>query len=116
VSQSKQLALLWRFCRDRKTLQNKAIVFSVFSDKLVGAKCSNLKPYKNSNMNQNATECLPIAIKRLPVNVNKEQYELLTQIAGQEKRSLSGQLAKILDDWLQQYQRDRTNTKGEKSQ
>jgi len=35
-------------------------------------------------MNQNATECLPMAIKRLPVNVNKEQYELLTQITGQE--------------------------------
>ena len=66
-------------------------------------------------MNQNATECLPMAIKRLPVNVNEDQYQLLTEIAGQEKRSLSGQLAKILDDWLQQYQRDRTNTKGAKS-
>jgi len=64
-------------------------------------------------MNQNATECLPMAIKRLPVNVNEDQYQLLTEIAGQEKRSLSGQLAKILDDWLQQYQRDRR--KGAKS-
>lgn len=62
-------------------------------------------------MNQNTTECLPMAIKRLPVNVNEEQYELLTQIAGQEKRSLSGQLAKILDEWLQQYQRDRAKSK-----
>jgi len=52
-------------------------------------------------------------IKRLPVNVKEDQYKLLTEIAGQEKRSLSGQLAKILDDWLQQYQRDRT--KGAKS-
>jgi|GEM_PF-2133975 len=62
-------------------------------------------------MSHNATECLSMPTKRLPVTVNEEQYKLLTEIAGQEKRSLSGQLAKILDDWLQQYQRDRTKPK-----
>ena len=87
------------------------ITFVILYVTVFVAKCSNLKRYKSFNMNQNATECLPMAIKRLPVNVNEDQYKLLTEIAGQEKRSLSGQLAKILDDWLQQYQGDRTTAK-----
>ena len=87
------------------------ITFVILYVMVFVAKCSNLKRYKSFNMNQNATECLPMAIKRLPVNVNEDQYKLLTEIAGQEKRSLSGQLAKILDDWLQQYQGDRTKSK-----
>jgi len=36
---------------------------------------------------------------------------ILEQIASAEKRSLSGQLAKIVDEWLTQYQSDQAKGK-----
>jgi len=60
-------------------------------------------------MSQNATECLTMP-KRLAVTVNDEQHKLLEEIASREKRSLSGQIAKIVSDWLEDYK-----NKGEKS-
>ena len=56
-------------------------------------------------MYQNATECLSMT-KRLAVTVNDNQHKLLEEIASKEKRSLSGQLAKIVSDWLEEYQGD----------
>jgi hypothetical protein len=64
-------------------------------------------------MYQNATECLSMT-KRLAVTVNDTQHKLLEEIASKEKRSLSGQLAKIVSDWLEEYQGDRTKSKGAK--
>jgi len=60
-------------------------------------------------MSQTVTECLTMP-KRLAVTVNDEQHKLLEKIASKEKRSLSGQIAKIVSDWLEDYQ-----NKGEKS-
>ena len=87
--------------------------FAVFDDNLCVAKCSKLLHYKGFNMSQSATECLEMP-KRLAVTVDDNQHKLLEEIAGKEKRSLSGQLAKIVSDWLEEYQRDRTNSKGAK--
>ena len=53
-------------------------------------------------MSQIATECLQMP-KRLAVTVDDVQHKLLEEIASQEKRSLSGQLAKIVSDWLEEY-------------
>ena len=61
-------------------------------------------------MSQTATECLEMP-KRLAVTVDDKQHKLLEEIADKEKRSLSGQLAKIVSDWLEEYQNDRTNGK-----
>lgn len=61
-------------------------------------------------MSQTATECLEMS-KRLAVTVDDKQHKLLEEIADKEKRSLSGQLAKIVSDWLEEYQSDRTNGK-----
>jgi hypothetical protein len=64
-------------------------------------------------MYQNATECLKMS-KRLAVTVDDTQHRLLEEIASKEKRSLSGQLAKIVSDWLEEHQDDRTKSKGAK--
>lgn len=64
-------------------------------------------------MYQNATECLKMS-KRLAVTVDDTQHRLLEEIASKEKRSLSGQLAKIVSDWLEEHQGDRTKSKGVK--
>ncbi|MBD2179497.1 hypothetical protein H6F42_21525 [Pseudanabaena sp. FACHB-1998] len=64
-------------------------------------------------MSQTATECLEMS-KRLAVTVDDKQHKLLEEIADKEKRSLSGQLAKIVSDWLEDYQGDRANSKGAK--
>ena len=56
-------------------------------------------------MYQNATKCLPMS-KRLAVTVDDKQHRLLEEIASKEKRSLSGQLAKIVSDWLEEHQGD----------
>lgn len=61
-------------------------------------------------MSQTATECLEMS-KRLAVTVDDKQHKLLEQIAEEEKRSLSGQLAKIVTEWLNEYQRNHINSK-----
>jgi len=45
--------------------------------------------------------------KRLAVTVDDDQHKLLEEIASQEKRSLSGQLAKIVSDWLEDYKKSK---------
>jgi hypothetical protein len=63
-------------------------------------------------MSQTATECLEMP-KRLAVTVDDKQHKLLEEIAEEEKRSLSGQLAKIVERVSKkspQYQRSKINT------
>lgn len=60
-------------------------------------------------MTETATSCLESMTKRLNVNLTDEQYKKLTDVAEKELRSLTGQLSKIVGDWLEQY--DRTKSK-----
>ena len=62
-------------------------------------------------MSQTATECLEMP-KRLAVTVDDKQHKLLEEIAEEEKRSLSGQLAKIVTEWLNEYQKNHPKNKG----
>jgi hypothetical protein len=50
-----------------------------------------------------ATNCLESMTKRLNVTLTDEQYKKLTDVAEKELRSLTGQLSKIVGDWLEQY-------------
>jgi hypothetical protein len=54
-------------------------------------------------MTETATSCLESMTKRLNVNLTDEQYKKLTDVAEKELRSLTGQLSKIVGDWLEQY-------------
>jgi hypothetical protein len=58
-----------------------------------------------------ATNCLESMTKRLNVTLTDEQYKKLTDVAEKELRSLTGQLSKIVGDWLEQYDLE----KGKKS-
>jgi hypothetical protein len=62
-------------------------------------------------MTETATSCLESMTKRLNVNLTDEQYKKLTDVAEKELRSLTGQLSKIVGDWLEQYDLE----KGKKS-
>ncbi len=54
-------------------------------------------------MAETATNCLESMTKRLNVTLTDEQYKKLTDVAEKELRSLTGQLSKIVGDWLEQY-------------
>ena len=59
-------------------------------------------------MAENATNCLESMTKRLNVTLTDEQYKKLTDVADKELRSLTGQLSKIVGDWLEQYDRQKS--------
>ena len=54
-------------------------------------------------MAETSTNCLESMTKRLNVTLTDEQYKKLTNVAEKELRSLTGQLSKIVGDWLDQY-------------
>jgi hypothetical protein len=62
-------------------------------------------------MTEIATNCLESMTKRLNVTLTDEQYKKLTDVAEKELRSLTGQLSKIVGDWLEKYDLE----KGKKS-
>ena len=62
-------------------------------------------------MAKTVTNCLESMTKRLNVTLTDEQYKKLTDVAEKELRSLTGQLSKIVGDWLEQYDPE----KGKKS-
>ncbi|OIP77993.1 MAG: hypothetical protein AUK48_02590 [Oscillatoriales cyanobacterium CG2_30_44_21] len=62
-------------------------------------------------MAETDANCLESMTKRLNVTLTDEQYKKLTDVAEKELRSLTGQLSKIVGDWLEQYDLE----KGKKS-
>jgi hypothetical protein len=60
------------------------------------------------------SKALEVRQRRLSVPLNEKQIEVLEEIATSEKRSMGAQAALIIESWLQQYQGDRTKSKGVK--
>jgi|JI8StandDraft_2_1071088.scaffolds.fasta_scaffold527905_2 hypothetical protein len=52
--------------------------------------------------------------RRLPVPLTDEQWEVIERLATNERRSMGQQVVKIVDEWIQKYQGDRTKSKGAK--
>lgn len=52
--------------------------------------------------------------RRLPVPLTDEQWEVIERLATNERRSMGQQVVKIVDEWIQKYQGDRTKNKGAK--
>jgi predicted DNA-binding ribbon-helix-helix protein len=52
--------------------------------------------------------------RRLPVPLTDEQWEVIERLATNERRSMGQQVVKIVDEWIQKYQGDRTKSKGVK--
>lgn len=62
-------------------------------------------------MAESATNCSESMTKRLNVTLTDEQYKKLTDVAEKELRSLTGQLSKIVGEWLEQYDQAHTKSK-----